>query len=234
VLSEKGLYDISFDENKYPSSFELYLWDYTSPFVFVYPYCDASDKLTFAHEFGHFAADYVCYGSYAGTDISEIHSQAFEYLSLCYTKNMGELTQLKMLDSLRVYVECAAYTQFEHQLYQMTAEELTVDNILALYDQIGQQFGFGSGCDPRELITISHFYTDPLYNISYVLSNDLALQFYQKEQLYEGSGLKLYEQCLTDQGSDILVFVETYHLDSPFTEGRLEAIAETFRDILIP
>lgn len=233
ALSDSGLYDIRHSDNKYPASFELYLWSYDSPYVFICPYGDQGDKLTFAHEFGHFVGDYLCYGTYAGTDIAEIHSQGFEYLSLCYGEDTQMLTKLKMVDSLYTYVECGAYTLFEHKLYRLTGSDLTVENIWNLYQQIGLQFGFDSRqWDPREFITIPHFYTDPLYNISYVVSNDLALQFYQLEQAEAGTGLQLFEECVTDESSYLLDFAERYDLKNPFADGRLEEIADMFRDAL--
>ncbi len=233
ALSDSSLYDLSYSENKYPASFEVYLWSYYSPFVFLYPYMDQGDKLTFAHEFGHFVNDYFCYGSYAATDIAEIYSQAMEYLTLCYSKDNRMLTRLKMADSLSVYVECTAYTLFEHRLYGLSGSDLTAENILQLYQQIGTQFGFDSNYwDPREFITIPHFYTDPLYNISYVVSNDLALQFYQLEQAETGAGLQLFEECITDESSYLLDFAERYGLESPFTEERLEKVADIFQRIL--
>lgn len=233
ALSDCSLYDLSYGENKYPSSFETYLWSYYSPFVFIYPYMDQGDKLTFAHEFGHFANDYFCYGSYTGTDVAEIFSQGMEYLSLCYSEDPGLLTKLKMADSLYTYVECTAYTLFEHRLYALSGSELTAENILDLYQQISIQFGFDSRqWDPRELITVTHFFTHPLYNISYVLSNDLALQFYQLELNEKGAGLQLFEKCLTDEGSYLLDFAEQYDLESPFAEGRLTQVSDIFEEIL--
>ena len=143
------------------------------------------------------------------------------------------LTKLKMVDSLYTYVECGAYTLFEHKLYRLTGSDLTVENIWNLYQQIGLQFGFDSRqWDPREFITIPHFYTDPLYNISYVVSNDLALQFYQLEQAESGTGLQLFEECVTDESSYLLDFAERYDLKNPFADGRLEEIADMFRDAL--
>lgn len=230
ALSDSKLYDIGHSDNKYPASFELYLWSYASPYVFIYPYGDQGDKLTFAHEFGHFVSDYLCYGTYAGTDIAEIHSQGFEYLSLCYGEDVQTLTKLKMADSLYTYVECSAYTLFEHQLYRLTGSDLTAENILRIYEQIGKQFGFDCRqWDPRELIAFTHIFTDPLYNISYVVSNDLALQLYQLEQGEQGAGLQLYLQCLTDESSYLLDFAERYDMESPFAAGRLENVAQLFQ-----
>ena len=233
LLESAGLYDIRYGENKYDSSFALYLWRYEEPFIFMNPYLDQTDKLTLVHEFGHFANDYACYGSYAGTDVAEVHSQAMEYLSLCYTRNTQELARYKFADSLCTFLECAAYAVFEHRLYDLSPEELTPENIAALYQKTGTEFGFESwDWDSRDFVTVVHFYTEPMYMISYVVSNDVALQFYQKERQKIGSGLTLYEEVLQSQDSDIIAFAETYGLESPFAEGRPEALAKTFAEIL--
>jgi len=233
LLDEAKLYDIRYGENKYDSSFEVYLWSYHEPFIFLCPYMDQTDKLTFAHEFGHFANDYVCSGSYAGTDIAEVHSQAFEYLSLCYGKDTEDLAKYKMADSLSVYMEQAAYALFEHQVYSLTGDDLTVENVMALYESIGKDFGLDCwDWDSRDFVTIPHFFTDPMYIVSYVVSNDLALQFYQLEQEKTGSGLALYEQCLASEDSYLIAFAEQYGLNSPFAEGRLQEVAATFAQTL--
>ncbi len=233
-LLEKGnLYDIKYDENKCELSFEANLWIYTEPYIFLRPYLNQTDKLTFAHEFGHFLNDYACVGSYAGTDVAEVHSQAFEYLSLCYATDTEKLTQYKMIDSLCTYVETGAYSLFELQVYSLPEEELTVENILAIYEEIGTDFGFTAReWDTREIIGIPHLFAYPMYMISYVVSNDLAMQFYQLELEEQGKGLELYEECLYSQDTFIINFAETYDLESPFANGRVEKINETFESIL--
>ena len=233
LLENAKLYDIAYGENKYDSSFELYLWSYQEPFIFMCPYMDQSDKLTFAHEFGHFANDYACGGSYAGTDIAEVHSQAFEYLSLCYVSDTDDLVKYKMADSLCTYMEQAAYAMFELQVYELAGSELTAENVMALYEKTGTAFGFDSwNWDSRDFVTVPHFFTDPMYTISYVVSNDLAMQFYQLEQENKGAGLTLYEQCLQSEESYIITFADQYGLESPFAPGRLQKVAETFRNVL--
>lgn len=235
LLENAGLYDISYGENKYDSSFSLYLWSYSEPFIFMNPYLNQGDKLTFAHEFGHFANDYVCGGSYAGTDVAEVHSQAFEYLSLCYTADSGDLARFKMADSLCTFMECAAYALFEHRLYALAPDDLTVENVAALYEKTCLEFGFDSwDWDSRDFVTVVHFFTEPMYMVSYVVSNDLALQIYQLEHKGISKGLRLYEQILQSEDSYLLAFAETYGLESPFAEGRLEALAETFSEIFEP
>lgn len=233
LMDQAGLYDITYSENKYPSSFEIYLTSYYEPFVFMNPTLTTYDHLVFAHEFGHFCNDYASWGSYAGVDVLEFFSQGMEYLSLCYVEDTDHLTRMKMADSLCLYVEQSAFASFEMRLYDIPAEELTADALVALYDQVAQEYGFESmDYDPREFVTINHYYTNPLYILSYVVSNDAAMQLYQLEQENPGAGLAIFEENLATGEYYFLSFLETAGLESPFAEGRLETVRKTFEEIL--
>ncbi len=232
LMEQAGLYDISYGANKYPSSFEVYLTSYYEPFIFLCPTQSNYDHLTFAHEFGHFCNDYASYGSYAGVDVLEVFSQGMEYLSLCYVEDSGDLTELKMADSLCLYVEQSAYASFEMQLYDLPVEELTVENLIALYDKVALDYGFDSiGYNPWEFVTVTHYYTNPMYILSYVVSNDAALQLYQLEQAQPGAGLELYEKNLTTGEYYFLSFLEGAGLQSPFAPGRIQSVRETFEAV---
>lgn len=232
ALMEKAeLYDITYSENKYSASFEVYLYDYYQPFIFVSPMGVTQDKLTFVHEFGHFCSDYDSAGSVAGIDVAEIFSQGMEYLSLFYAEGGEELTQVQMANSLCVYVEQAAYASFEHQVYSL--EEPTAEAIRSLYGQVSQDFGMAvAGRDSREYVLIPHFFTNPMYVISYVVSNDAALQIYQAEQAESGKGVSLWEGNLATQQAYFLAFLEEAGLESPFAEGRIQTVKEMFEEIL--
>ena len=233
VMKEKGLYDIAYSNKKYDGSFEVYLTDYYAPFVLVNPSGSVYDKLTLTHEFGHFCNDYASYGSAAGVDVAEVFSQGLEYLSLCYGEPAGYMAELKMVDGLRIYVEQAAYALFEHQVYDLEGEDLTVENVYALYDEIGSTFGFDTwDWDSRDFVMIGHFYTDPMYIISYVVSNDAALQLYQMEQEETGAGLALYEKELATEQTYFLEFLAEAGLESPFAAGRLREVVATFKQVL--
>jgi len=233
AMKDAGLYDITASDKKYNGSFEVYLVDYTSPYIFLNPSGYESDKLTFAHEFGHFCSDYAAHGSYAGVDVAEVFSQGMEYLTLCYGPEAGTLTRWKMLDSLSVFVEQAAYALFEHQVYDLKGSRLTTENVQKLYEQIGTQFGFDAwDWDPRDFVAIGHFFTEPMYVVSYVTSNDAALQLYQLEQNEKGSGLALWEDNLATEEAFFLAFVESAGLKSPFTPGRAAEIRKTLEQSL--
>lgn len=233
LMLDKGLYDIAYSDKKYNGSFEVYLRDYYAPFVFVSPAGTQHDKLTLMHEFGHFCNDYAAGGSRAGVDVLEVFSQGLEYLSLCYGDEAGALEELKMVDCLRIFVEQAAYATFEHQVYDLTGDKLTVENVYALYEEIGKQFGFDSwGWDSRDFVAIGHFYTDPMYIISYVVSNDAALQLYQMEQEEAGAGVALYKKELATEQTHFLSFIQEAGLENPFAPGRVAEVRKTLEQVL--
>ena len=233
LLERAGLYDITYGENKYNASFEVYLTMYAEPFIFMNPTGTQYDHLTFAHEFGHFCNDYAAGGTYAGTDVLEVFSQAMEYLSLCYADGGSELTRLKMWDSLCLMVEQSAFASFESRMYELKGEELTAENLRALYDRVAREYGFESvGYDDREFVTIPHFYTNPMYVISYVVSNDSAMQFYQLEQEQSGAGQKVFEDHLDTEAYYFLEFLEEAGLNSPFVPGRVAELRRTFETAL--
>ena len=226
LMEQEQLFDMRAGENRYDISFETYLYTHYVPFVFVNPWETAYDKLTLAHEFGHFANDYVCGGSYTGVDVSEVFSQGMEYVSLCYNPDMG-LETAKLLDCLSLYVEQTAYAMFEQALYGMPPEDLNADSIHALYEQICTAYGFDSwNWDSRDYITVSHFYMEPMYIISYVVSNDVAFQIYQLEKAQPGAGKTLLEENLSSTESYIIAFAEDVGLESPFGEDRVRSVRE--------
>ena len=217
LMDQAELYDIAPGENKSGLSFETYLTSYYEPFIFVSGTGTASDSLTFVHEFGHFLNDYAAGGSMAGTDVMEVFSQGMEYLSLCYAEAGREFVDLKLADSLTVYVEQAAYAAFEQALYDLPAQEVTAENLLDLYEEIGRSYGFDAmDWDPRDLVTIPHFYSNPMYIISYVVSNDAAMQLYELELTTPGAGKTVFEENLTTEEAWFMAFLETAGLESPF------------------
>ena len=230
-MSRCQLYDITPSEYKYNASFELFISGYLSPYVFLNPTQTEQDKLTFAHEFGHFCHDHANMGSRVGVDVAEIYSQAMEYLSLCYGNADDNLIRLKMLDCLGIYVEQAALASFEQQLYQLPAQQVTMETIIQLYTATCADYGIDS---EYGYLYITHFYTNPLYIISYVVSNDAALQIYQMELQETGAGLACYRQNLIPWKTDFLAFLENAGLESPFAEGRLESVKVMLENSLYP
>lgn len=230
LMEDAGLYDIGYGENKYNSSFEVYLSYYYEPFLFLNPSLTVYDHLSLAHEFGHFANDYASCGSSVGTDVSEIFSQGMEYMVLCYGEDTEALTVAKMADSLCTFVEQACFARFEQEMYRL--ETPSIITLCALYQSIAQEYGFDAvGFDPMEFVTITHFYTNPMYLSSYVISNDAALQLYQMELENPGSGLACLNENLDVQEPYFLAFLEQAGLESPFAPGRLREVKATFESV---
>ena len=118
-------------------------------------------------------------------------------------------------------------------LYDLPEEELTAENIRNLYRQVGENYGFDSyGFDDRDFITVTHYYTNPLYILSYVVSNDAALQLYQLEQEQAGTGLARLEAHLATEEYYFLSFLDSAGLQSPFAPGRLQTVRKLFEEIL--
>ena len=231
LMEARELCDLDYGPNKYNTSFEVWLESYGVPFLFLCPSGQVYDRLVFAHEFGHFCNDYASGGSGVGVDVLEIFSQGMEYLSLPY--GTEALTRVKLADSLCTYVEQAAYASFEQRLYALPEEELTEEGLFDLYDQVAREYGFDSfGYDRREFVDVTHFYTDPLYIVSYVVSNDAAMQFYELEQARPGAGAELYLGQLDTQQPYFLAFLEEAGLESPFAPERLQAVKALLRQEL--
>ena len=233
-MSSAKVYDIAYGANKYTTSYEVYLPTYYTPYIFLCPTGTEYDKLSFAHEFGHFCSDYVTPGgSMQGVDVAEVFSQSMEYLSLQYADGGDDLLKLKMATCLSTYVEQAALASFEHQVYDLTGADLTVEGIQALYEEVCIAYGLDvPGWDSRDYVCVPHFYESPMYVISYVLSNDAALQIYEKEIQQQGSGLACLETSLTSSQPYILAFLEEAGLESPFTTGRLIRVRQTLETAL--
>ncbi len=226
------LYDISQSATKFDASFEVYISNYDSPYIFTNPSGTVRDQLTFAHEFGHFCNDYASWGAMSSIDVAEVFSQGMEYLSLCYVSSQ-DMTALKMMDCLSLYVEQSAYASFEHQVYDLKGSDLTVENVYALYEQVGKTYGFDAwGWDYRDFVLIPHFFSNPMYIISYVVSNDAALQLYELEKANQGAGLKVFEENLDTMEGDFLSFVEGAGLTSPFAPDRMETVRKTLEEAL--
>ena len=227
-MEKYGLYDIAPGEHKFDASYEIFLRNYQTPYVFVNPNGTIYDHLSFAHEFGHFCNDYASSGSGAGVDVAEFFSQGMEYLSLFYAPDAQAERRLRLITCLSTYVEQTAYASFEHQVYSLEGDALTVENVQALYESVGTAYGFDSwDWDSRDYVCITHFFTSPLYVISYVVSNDASFQLYQLEQDKAGAGLACFENNLRTQQAYILAFLEEAGLQSPFAPGRLEQVKQT-------
>ena len=232
TMENGGLYHISYGKNKINSSYTAYLPDYQVPFVFVNPTMTSYDRLTFSHEFGHFCNYFANGGSNTGIDVAEVFSQGLELLSLFYADGGKQMQQLKLADSLGVYIEQSFLADFENRVYRLSSDDLTAENIRNLYSQVATEYGLGDRLDSRGYVNVTHFFSSPMYVISYVVSMDTAMQFYQLENNQSGEGLRRYENNLSSSQSGFLAFLSEAQLESPFKEGHITEVRELFEKIL--
>lgn len=234
-----NLYDVAAGDTRYAGSYETYFMGLDIPFLFMSSEENPMDFLTFAHEFGHFFNDFAAHGSNATTNVAEFYSQAMEYLSLCYADApdaalIGQLRQEKMADSLQTYVTQAVIYRFEQLAYALPEEKLTVEELNLQYGNVAREFNYRVfDWDPREWIGITHLFEYPFYTISYVLSNDAAIQIYQMELEEPGSGLALYcDLAKRWKAQSLQSFVEQSGLEQPLSEERLRSVARLMRDAI--
>lgn len=228
-LMETGqLYDIGVSETKLPNTaYMAYLNDYGVPYVYMNMRGNGA-AITFAHEFGHFCNAYAGGGMKLNKDTAEVFSQGMEYLGICYGECTMKQTQLFSL--LNTYVTSAAAADFELRLYGLPEEEVTAQNIAKLYSQVGNEWGltYTIGFSANGFAGTMQYYVDPMYMFSYVISSDVALQFYEMEQKEPGCGLRTYEASLTTKEEKLLSFVKEAGMRSPFAPGRVQEVRDAF------
>lgn len=240
-MEEHRLYDVELRPDKAGISFQTYLSDYEAPFIFLSPYGDQSDVLSFAHEFGHFADAYVNYNAYETTDLAECFSQAMEYLVLFYMDGAPDeetadwLMYYKALDTLDMYVGQAAISEFESRAFRLPPEELDAEGLNRLYLEVCQDYGLHNSDTKLQAlgwIDVPHLFENPFYVISYPVTNDVAMQIFALELEEPGQGLEKFLSMLPRTHEALLPSVDEAGLDSPFQEGRVLRALECLEPVL--
>lgn len=237
------LCDLNYSPLKAEMSFQTYLSAYEVPFLFMDAGGTLSDITTFSHEFGHYLDGYLNYNAEETIDLAECFSQAMELLMLTRLdevlsgEELENLYRIKMLDVLNMYVQQAAFAEFEHIIYSTDPEELTEDYVNQVFLQMSKDYGF---CEAgfenfysKLWIDITHFFEQPFYVITYPVSHDIAMQIFQLEEAQPGEGLEKFMEMLPREYPDMLDSALNAGLESPFDPGRLEAVADTMRRILL-
>lgn len=236
------LCDLTVDSRKAPMSFQTYLDDYEAPFLFLDPTGYTDDILSFAHEFGHFSEAYVNCDAYETIDLAEVYSQAMEYLSLSLLdgemngRELENLARMKMVDTVEMYIQQASFAEFEHRIYAIGSQRLTAQALNETSLALAKEYGYYvEGYDEYYAMSwmdITHFFEQPFYVISYPVSNDLAMQYYELELSRPGEGVQRYLDTLPRDYSGLMGLVEAGGFDSPFSPGRVEKAAAAARAVL--
>ena len=238
-MTKYKLCDVSVNSSKAAMSFQTYLENYEAPFLFLDPYGDTEDILTFSHEFGHYVDAFVNYNASETIDMSECYSQAMEYLALgYYDEVLGEdeadnLRRMKLLDTLDLYVQQASFAEFESTVYSMDPDQLSAEVLNDLSLQLARDYGY---CDESRAkyyamswSDIAHFFEYPFYVITYPVSNDIAMQIYELSQDGGTAGLDKYNELLSREYTGFLDNIEEAGFVSPFESGRVQRVAEDMR-----
>lgn len=230
-MTENGLCDLSYSDNKYNGSFETFLYTYEVPFVFVNPTGSLGDELTTVHEFGHFLQDYIWTGEHgANIDVAEIFSQSLEYLSLDYaditSRQRENMLAYQLMSCVNVYIQQAAFYEFEQQAYRLPESERNVQGLNTLFARIMAEYHITDYYSISDAFwaQIPHLFSSPYYVISYCTSIDAAVQVFEY-QVNTGEGLELYLDLMYESDQPLLVMLETCGLESPFTADRMEHAA---------
>ena len=240
-MAEHRLFDVELRPNKASISFQAYLSDYEAPFLFLSPYGDQSDVLSFAHEFGHFTDAYINYNAYETTDLAECFSQSMEYLTLFYLdgtmeeEEAEELLFYKVLNTLELYVGQAAIAEFESRVFSLPDQQLNTENINRLYLEICMDYGLCDGTTEEQSwgwIDISHLFESPFYVISYPVTNDIAMQIFALELEQPGQGLDTFSRMLPRTYDSLMPTVEEAGLESPFSQDRIVSSLACLESVL--
>ena len=130
-----------------------------------------------------------------------------------------------------MFVEQAAYASFELQVYML--EDATVEGIRKVFAETINDYGMSQwGISEQDYTQVPHFFISSMYVISYVVSNDVAMQIYQAELAQAGAGVELWENGLYSMQMGLLAFVEETGLENPFQEGRVAELRKTFEEKL--
>ncbi len=241
-MTSGGYYDISLSSDKAPMSFQTYLTDYEAPYLFVDPVGDIEDIMGFSHEFGHFLDAYVNYNAFETVDVAEVFSQAMEYLMLFYygdalsDEELEALVNMKIMDTLEMYVQQASFAEFESTVYTTDPELLNADFLNQLSLKLAEEYGYYDGENEeyfsKSWCDIVHYFEMPFYIITYPISNDAAMQIFEQELTKSGKGLETYLEMLPREYGSFVETVTEGGLQSPFASGRIQHVVEDLEILL--
>ena len=239
-LSDYELYDVSYGRNKMGIGYTSYIGNYESPYIFVDP--DSKDLLiTLFHEFGHFTDWYYNYCIAGDYETGETYSQAMQYLAFAYADPFSDSARAEnlraTLSDLLVYsvLQEGAYADFELQAYALAPEELTVENLDAIFGQCLEDYGIAGISDVRfksnYWSVYQHFFAYPGYVISYSDSAVASMQICRLEAENPGAGVDTFCRLLDrTHGKKFAAVLAEVGLDSPFEEATLEKTAAFLKD----
>lgn len=230
-----GLYDVGVSNNtRFDASFTTYLYGNDSPYLYVTAVGTAIDYHSITHEFGHFIDYYVNGANSSSLELAEVCSQGFELLSLSKLKSNATSSVYKYLlykslcDFFEVVVYQSFYAAFEHEVYSLPYESITMASMLEAIDSAERKV-FGN--DERDLrmsnMMIPHMFIAPMYVQSYATSVIPAMEIYLLETEKVGAGLEAYKTIIyREEDAGFLESLSEAGLSSPFERGVLDDMSD--------
>jgi len=229
-------------------TFSTLIYSLNTPFLFANMNGSAEDVFSISHEFGHCFAMWqqLKLGSRQegrSMDVSEIHSQAMQMLTLpyyeiFYGEDVGTARKYDVYTMVAGILTAAMNDEFQEKIYENP--QMTVQELNELYKELAMEYGlvvespyFDMESFSMGWFTTNQYFDTPFYAIDYALSGCVAMEFLQM-------GLEDYTQALetylslVQQNSDydFMTVLEETGLSSPFETEQMEALAQTMEDFL--
>lgn len=229
-------------------TFSTLIYSLNTPFLFANMNGSAEDVFSISHEFGHCFAMWqqLKLGSQQegrSMDVSEIHSQAMQMLTLpyyeiFYGEDAGTARKYDVYTMVAGILTAAMNDEFQEKIYENP--QMTVQELNELYKELAMEYGlvvespyFDMESFSMGWFTTNQYFDTPFYAIDYALSGCVAMEFFQM-------GLEDYTQALetylslVQQNSDydFMTVLEETGLSSPFETEQMEALAQTMEDFL--
>lgn len=235
-------------QNKANIIFSTSLGDLNTPFLFANLDGTAQDVFQISHEFGHCTAIFLQQdmGSEMESkfmDVSEIHSQAMQFLTLpYYEKFFGDEAETArkhtLLNIMSVILSSAMDDEFQEIIYM--TPDITLEEVNELYGKLLLEYGLVSTSIYADLstsrlqwFTTNQNFDTPFYSIDYALSGCVALEFLQRSMEDYGAALEDYFFLVRQNyDDDFETVVANAHMTNPMDEEQLVKLAELCQTLL--
>lgn len=229
-------------------TFSTLIYSLNTPFLFANMNGSAEDVFSISHEFGHCFAMWqqLKLGSQQegrSMDVSEIHSQAMQMLTLpyyeiFYGEDAGTARKYDVYTMVAGILTAAVNDEFQEKIYENP--QMTVQELNELYKELAMEYGlvvespyFDMESFSMGWFTTNQYFDTPFYAIDYALSGCVAMEFLQMGLEDYTKALETY-LSLVQQNSDydFMTVLEKTGLSSPFETDQMEALAQTMEDFL--
>lgn len=229
-------------------TFSTLIYSLNTPFLFANMNGSAEDVFSISHEFGHCFAMWqqLKLGSQQegrSMDVSEIHSQAMQMLTLpyyeiFYGEDAGTARKYDVYTMVAGILTAAMNDEFQEEIYENP--QMTVQELNELYKELAMEYGlvvespyFDMESFSMGWFTTNQYFDTPFYAIDYALSGCVAMEFLQMGLEDYTKALETY-LSLVQQNSDydFMTVLEETGLSSPFETEQMEALAQTMEDFL--